>query len=215
MRRLPSPSTLILLATNLIPLAGVLFWGWDIFLLLILYWFETAIIGFWMAVRSLREPPDGKGRAAVGLAILFFTFHAGMFMTVHMIFLWALFAGAWRLRIHNAEDAVRQIIIGSGLWLPLLAMFVGRGVTTLLDLRRLQAWFAGEVATGAPPQETARRDSGIHAFYARIVTMHLSILAGAFLVQRLGSIAPLIILIALKTAIDLGFDFFSRRRQGA
>jgi len=201
-------SALILLATNLIPLAGVAFWSWDIFLLLILYWFETAIVGFWMAIRSLREPPDGKGRAAVAANILFFTAHGGLFMTVHMVFLWTLFSGTWPQRIHNPDDFVRLIVIGSGLWLPMIAMFIGRGVTTLLDMRRLQAWFTGE----AVPYETARRDSGIHAFYARIVTMHLTILTGAALAQKLGTIAPLIILIGLKIAIDLGFDFFSRRQ---
>ena len=49
--RLLHPSTLILLAANMLPLAGILFCGWDAFVLLMLYWMETAIIGFWMLVR--------------------------------------------------------------------------------------------------------------------------------------------------------------------
>lgn len=37
------PSTLILVAANLVPLLGIAFWMWDVFLLLSLYWMETAV----------------------------------------------------------------------------------------------------------------------------------------------------------------------------
>ena len=46
-----APSVLILVAANLLPIVGVVFWGWDAFVLLMLYWLETAVIGFWTIVR--------------------------------------------------------------------------------------------------------------------------------------------------------------------
>jgi hypothetical protein len=45
-RHLLRPSVLILVAANLVPLVGVIFWGWDAFVLLMLYWLETAVIAF-------------------------------------------------------------------------------------------------------------------------------------------------------------------------
>jgi hypothetical protein len=45
-RLLLRPSVLILVAANLVPLIGVIFWGWDAFVLLMLYWLETAVIAF-------------------------------------------------------------------------------------------------------------------------------------------------------------------------
>jgi hypothetical protein len=36
---------LALILANLVPLAGVLFWDWDIFNIVVLYWFENVIIG--------------------------------------------------------------------------------------------------------------------------------------------------------------------------
>jgi hypothetical protein len=214
MDRLLSLSALILVVTNLIPLAGVLYWNWDLFLLLILYWFDTAIIGFWMMVQALREPPAGVHRAAVGLGIVFITFHAGLFMTVHFIFLWSLFSGAWRTRVDGVDGFVSVVIVGTGLWIPIVAMFIGRGLVTLVDLRKAYAWVMSTttVEPDLPGDASSRRKVAIHAFYARIVVMHLTILGGAFLMQSVGSIAPLIILIALKTAIDLGFEGFSRMR---
>jgi hypothetical protein len=45
-RQVLRPSTLILLIANLFPLYGIAYWGWDAFVLLMLYWMETGIIAF-------------------------------------------------------------------------------------------------------------------------------------------------------------------------
>ena len=45
--RLCKPSSLPTIAVNAVPIIGILLWRWDAFLLLILYWMETAILGFW------------------------------------------------------------------------------------------------------------------------------------------------------------------------
>ena len=94
-RYLLYPSTLILIAANLVPLVGVLLWGWDAFVLLVLYWLETAVIAFWTIVRIAITPRNALGDikfqgsdkpgAPLGLA-LFFTLHAGIFMGVHFSF---------------------------------------------------------------------------------------------------------------------------------
>ena len=60
-RYLPQPSTLILIAANLVPLLGVFLWGWDAFVLLVLYWLETAVIAFWTIVRIATQPRDALG----------------------------------------------------------------------------------------------------------------------------------------------------------
>ncbi len=208
MLRVLAPSALLLIAANLVPLAGVLLWQWDLFLLLMLYWCETAVIGFWMAVGAMLRPPDGMHRAGVALLTAFFAVHAGGFMAGHFVFLWGLFSGPWRGELHGIGDFVRLVIFESGLWVPLTIMFAVRGVTTLFDVRR---WWSGADA-GAMPPHSARTgaDTGIYAFYARIVTMHVSIVFGAVLMQKIGTLAPLLILIALKITIDLGFDAYAR-----
>jgi hypothetical protein len=207
MGRFLFPSALILAAANIIPLVGVLYWRWDLFLLLFLYWTDTAIIGFWMIVQAFREPPGGMHRAGLGVSVVFLTFHAGMFMGVHFLFLWALFSGPWRERVHDGTGFLEAVILQTGLWVPIFVMFIGRGLVTLIDLRKAYSWATSTAMPPEPPASRAR--SPIHAFYARIVVMHLTILGGAFLAQAVGTIAPLIVMIALKTAIDLGFEGFA------
>jgi hypothetical protein len=40
------PSVFAIIAANQLPLLGVLFWGWSVFALLLLFWPENVIIGF-------------------------------------------------------------------------------------------------------------------------------------------------------------------------
>jgi hypothetical protein len=100
-----------------------------------------------------------------------------------------------------------KLVIDTGLWAPLLALFIARGLAFLYQTfgARLLAWLhrrepARPSHRPAPPADQA--GSALGRFYGRVVIMHLAILFGAFL-SMFGSIAPLIILILAKTAVDL------------
>lgn len=204
----------IMPCANLVPLAGLLWWGWDAFVLLSLYWLETLVVGFWTILRVATMshgsgPVTGRTIAgALGMAG-FFTVHAGIFMTVHMAFLWVLFAGPWTDRIHDARDFIRLIVIGSGLWIPLIALFAGQGALYVNDVVN-RFVFGRPTAAGAT-------DIGdiIGGFYKRIVLMHVAILGGAFIAQMIGRTAPLIVLVLLKTALELRFQIGRLRPQAA
>src|SRR5262245_33349344 len=81
---------------NLIPVIGVLFWGWSVFALVFLYWLENVVIG----VRTLasmvahaavtRTVESAVGAAGLGA---FFSFHYGMFCFVHGVFVVLMFGG--------------------------------------------------------------------------------------------------------------------------
>jgi hypothetical protein len=213
------PSTLILVAADLFPLAGVAFWHWDTFLLLMLYWMDTAIIAFWTmariatmrrdALKDFRISSGGKSTSSPWAVVPFFVAHSGMFMAVHFLFLWELFAGAWARKIHGPGDFVRQIIVDNRLWLPLAGLMLSRGVSFLFHVVRPetvqrieQALFRRPVrlAARAPPGSVGGE---IAALYARVVIMQLAIIIGAFLSGLLGTMAPFVIMIVLKTAADV------------
>ncbi|TKT71703.1 hypothetical protein YH63_009905 [Afipia massiliensis] len=198
----------LIVLSNLVPLLGILFWGWDTFVLLCLYCLETAAIGFWTIARVAtmsRDPGSVAGRSIAGTLALagFFTVHAGLFMTVHMLFIYTLFAGPWAGRIHDARDFISLIVIGKDLWIPLLALFVGQGAIFINDAVN-RFVFAKAPLTGA--------DTGaiMGGFYKRIVIMHLAIMGGAFIAQAIGTAAPLIVLVLLKVTIEIRFQIKAR-----
>ena len=205
------PSTLILFAANLVPLLGIAFWHWDAFLLLVLYWMETAIIGFWtmmMIAVAPHETIGPKARQTSRLFLIpFFIVHSGIFMGVHFLFLWTLFSGDWEPRVHNPVEFFDVIVIGAGLWVPLAALFISRGFSFLLTTagaHLLPAWLS------LAPQDSQAGDDNpfsekrlLGAFYSRIIVMHLTILVGGFFAVALGTTGALMFLVALKIAIDL------------
>jgi hypothetical protein len=200
--------TILLVAANALPLVGILLWGWDAFEILILYWCETAIIGFWTLVRlfALMVAPEnsastGWRRLLAPTAVsIFFILHSGIFMLVHFMFLWALFAGDWANKISGPQSFFSKLFVGAGLWVPLLALFVVRGLFTLYEMYRERN--TPPRRPGAPQAETPNTGSAIGGFYRRIIIMHFAIIAGGFLAM-LGSIVPLIALVVIKTVIDV------------
>jgi hypothetical protein len=203
-----SLSTLVLIVANLVPLAGVVFWGWDVFVLLILYWLETAVIGFWTMVRVIIMPRPSLNTAAAGIgatrpisgigAALFLTVHAGVFMTVHFLFLWSLFAGDWAERIHTPAEFVAELVLGTGLWLPLLILFLIRG------------WFALRPLILGAPDPDGDRDV-LTGLYTRVVVLQVAIIFGGWLtILTGGSIGTLILLVIGKTLVE----FYGFRLSG-
>ncbi len=81
------PSSVVLILTNLTPLVGILFWEWNIFFTVFLYWTESITIGFFTICKMLIV---GKKKKLT--TITFFLGHFGFFIGMHFIYLMALFS---------------------------------------------------------------------------------------------------------------------------
>jgi hypothetical protein len=218
---------LLLLAANLVPLVGVIMWGWDAFVLLMLYWLETAVIAFWTIVRIATMPAsaladlqiESKGSrpaSPLGMAA-FLTLHAGIFMGVHFLFLWVLFAGDWSHKIHGVRSFVDQMVIGTDLWVPLLVLFVVRGAFMLFDAVKPWLWRRLGLVERKPAEEQmlGPGESIIFALYIRIVVMQVTIIFGAWLAMLAGGAGALTFLILVKTAVDVSFQVLADRFHSA
>lgn len=188
-RLLPAPvrsSGAVLIASNLLPLYGVIAWEWPVFYLMALYWAENVLAGIFTLLRMFAASP----LAAIPMGA-FFCFHYGMFCVVHGVFVNELFNTA----DHNGDvfALVNALVTAPGL----------AGATLLLALSHGWSFVAHVVA--APPEA---RERNLHQImirpYGRMVVLHVAILAGGFAVTSLGRPeAALVVLIVLKIAIDL------------
>jgi hypothetical protein len=223
------PSSLVLIASNAVPLVGVFAWGWDAFLLLMLYWMESAIIAFWTIARIATLPPSAMGPLYVNgrptnspvAMTTFFVVFLGAFMGAHLLFLWVIFAGEWKQRIHGLSDFYGQIVVASGLWGVLLMLFVSRGVAFLFHALKPGFILAVErfvPIPGLPRPPPARPiDAGdiIGGVLGRIFLMQVAIILGAYVSLHFGSRAPLFVLVVLKTLIDVGLHAAAEVRPRA
>jgi hypothetical protein len=205
----------LLVVSNLVPLAGVLLWGWDLATIVALYWLENGVVGAFALAKigSAQgvEPAPGpviiNGRpvplgqlmnpmTARVVLMPFFAFHYGMFWLVHGVFVWFALPEIWaQMGAGTGSPSLSTI-----LWaLPILVL--SHGASFLFNW-----WWGGERRASTPSRE-------MQAPYGRVVVLHITIVLGAFAVAALGApIGALVIMVVLKTVADLGAHLAERER---
>jgi hypothetical protein len=189
-----APSAWVLVLANLVPFAGVLFWGWDAFALIALFWMENVVVGVFFALRMLcADPRDPALWAGKLFMIPFFGVHYGLFTAGHGVFVFDLLGGR-RYDVQGLwviEPALRAAA-DYGLWPP-VAVLVASHLFSF-------AWnylYRGEF-------RRAKLSELMSQPYKRVVVLHIAIIAGGFGAMALGSpVWALVVLLALKIGLDL------------
>jgi hypothetical protein len=194
-------SLLALVLVNLLPLLGVLFFHWDVAALVVLYWSENLVLGFYTLLKMLvKSPLGGLGSG------LFFLIHYGGFCAVHGLFIMALLVDGnvdpmpgdpWPLFLVFPQlllNVVRQVLdYAPPEWLFAFgALVISHGISFVVNFL-----LADE------REELSLRDL-MGAPYGRIVVLHVAIILGGFAVMALGEpVALLVVLVLLKLALDI------------
>lgn len=77
----------VLIVANMVPLLGVLFFDWSVFQLILLYWFETLIIGFYNIIKMF-----WVYKWVSIITVPLFSFHFGFFAVGHLFFILLAFS---------------------------------------------------------------------------------------------------------------------------
>ena len=226
-----------LIVANAIPLFGALFLGWNVWMILIVYWLENGIVGLFNILKILRAegPADptstwrmnGKPMAVVGRSAIagFFLIHYGMFWFVHGIFVLTLplFAGLGT----DLPDVVPLEPTGSPFGGGVFPFESGPGaemtsgfepgsvllaVVALAISHGVSYWF-NYLGRGEYRRATAAGQ--MFAPYGRLVVLHITIIVGGMAIAFTGApAAVLAILVVLKTLMDIGFHLAEHRDRG-
>lgn len=197
-----SLSSYALVLANLVPLAGVFLFDWDARLVLCLYWMENLIIGAFNLLKMLISGAYNREVSFLFLS-LFFIIHYGAFCSVHgsiLVDIIKLEASLTELEIPgvlalfgSGFQAVQIIYanFGSALWLPLIGLM----------LSHLVSFVEYFLLRGEMFKLTANKLMA--APYHQIIVMHVGLILGAGLMEKLGSpIWLLIIIVVFKIVID-------------
>jgi len=197
------PSVIALLLANLVPVFGVLFFHWEVFPLMFLFWSENVIVGAFNVLKMLCAAPENPLTwAGKFLFIPFFCLHYGMFTFVHGVFVVVLFGGGMK---PGADFPSPEIF-----WHTMQEYHLGWAVLGLAISRAI-SFATNYIGTGE--YRRASLPVLMQQPYGRIVVLHLTILGGGFLVMALHSpLMGLLLLVALKIVFDLRGHFAERKK---
>lgn len=182
---LVSLSALALVAANLVPVAGAVLLDWRLSDVMVLYWAESAVIGFF---NLLKIAVIGRWWAL--LAGPFFVGHFGGFMAVHFLFVYGIFVEGPQASTGGDLAEVGRMF--ADLWPALLALLASHGYS----------FFANFLGRGEYRRRTVKKQMAEP--YTRIVLMHVTLIFGGFVVLMLGDSAPVLLaVIASKVFFDL------------
>ena len=171
--RSPSvPSAVGLVVANVVPLAGVVWFGWDLFGVMWLYWAESGVIGAFALARILSTGDTAVWRALPSAA--FFAVHYGGFWLGHGVFIAMTFGPT------DPASTLDRLLV-----LALAAAPVG----TVVPLAASHgASFAFNYLGGGEWREATVGTEASRP-YGRVVLLHVVILAGGFTAEAAGRLA--------------------------
>lgn len=190
-----SPSVVLLVLANLLPLGGVLFFGWQVFPIMFLFWLENVVVGGFNVLKMLLAAGPGSHPGVKLFLIPFFIVHYGIFTLVHGAFVFAMFGSDWRGGGGGPVpgfDRMQDLVTQQHLVWAVLGLGVSHGFSFATNYL-----FNGAYRTAVAPVLMMQP-------YGRIVVLHLAILGGGFLVMLMGKpVAGLGLLIILKIGLDV------------
>jgi hypothetical protein len=218
-----SSQGLAVLAGNLIPLVGVLFFRWDAFYVVAIYWFENVIVGAFSILKILLASGSLESTASE-LASRFlphvfpeltrmampktrhssFAIHGGKVLMVPFFLVhygvFTIVHGVFVVALLGPQGIRAGMTLG-----PLLGVVTtAAGVVAAVSLAAEHGYlFFTQYVRGGEYRRTAPALQ-MGAPYPRIIVLHLALLVGGFGAVTTGARAPIVVLLVLlKVGLEL------------
>ncbi len=214
-------SLVSLLIANMLPILFAVVFGWDVSSVVIFYWIENLVIGFWSIWRIIMANSSAMPIALRGgkfFMVPFFVLHYYGFCLGHGIFIGVIFSGFLNaeqsgygsLGVGNLFRIFGELFGDFGTvasWsfvVAIAGIFFSHGISYFRNYIG-----NGQFRRSLPMQEMFRP-------YGRIVLLHVCILIGGILVGLLGAPIFLVLLLMLgKTLIDAAAHVASHHKESS
>lgn len=181
-------SSIILISSNLVPLVGIKFYGWNAFNILLLYWLEGLILGIFTIIKIVRSEKQGDA-----LVVQVNNQTRKLTAKREIIKTYLLFLGTFGF-LHGL---VIFLVFRKGpiLWQPVLIALA------TLTISHVLSYFINYLGSQEYKQYSPRQL--VDGSMMRLVVMHFVVWAGAFFFGGKPT-SGVVILVILKILIDLG-----------
>ncbi|MCX7641742.1 MAG: DUF6498-containing protein [Elusimicrobiales bacterium] len=187
-----NPSIIFLILSNVFPLYMIYKLEWKLSDIIILYWAESGIIGFFTILKIIFSKSNGILSYIFKILFsLFFIFHFGGFMIIHALFLSLFFLGGFTKSLYIFDIFIAKI---DSLLLGFFFLFISHMFSFLWNF-----FIKNE-------KEKTEFLKQMISPYDRILVMHVTILVGGFLISITHTNKTfLIIFVIMKILVDLKY----------
>lgn len=214
----------VLIVTNLVPLAGVVFWGWSTGEIILLYWVENIVVGLVnipkimacqgnITGKAFEPPPNGEPTTSLGRSArdAINTGEANEPAVDPSMAAWAGFMNIPLAAFFTVHYGIFTLVHGVFVATLFLGgnfnfdFFFGLSIAGLAA-HHIFDFFWKFIGNG----DFRKRgpDTQMFSPYGRIVVLHISILFGGFLIMGLGNpIFALVLFVLLKIGFEVGLLF--------
>jgi hypothetical protein len=193
-------ATLIVLA-NLVPLAGVLLFEWDVFKVLALFWLENVFIGLFGVIKLTLSGAYREYREGILVPPVFLA-HYGGFMMVH---------GMVILIMYGSQFEHPELVEPFHFYLGRFMLEFSWIAAAALFFSHLWSFMTNFLGTRERDRLTV---SGAMALpYRRMLLTHVALLVGAwFLLEQGQPYVGIALLVTMKIVLDVIFHVNEHRR---
>jgi hypothetical protein len=215
------PTVLVEFLFGISPLAAIAYWGWDLFLVLMLHLLALAVSAGFFVLRTAMLSNAALGyfetanrntpRFIFRLVLTGFAFFA---LAVPIVLFAALLlqvvGGSWHRSVHSLGDFWRLVVVAPGLVWPLAFVSAWEAISFVADVLLPLLPFKHRLQAPTRPinPEYAHHSRELQAYLfvrawvvLRMVVMVFGVGLGLLFAPFAGTIAVVIILVALKTTI--------------
>jgi len=193
------PSSLSLILVNLVPIFGVVFWSWDAFSVIFLYWSETAIIGFFnvLKIKKISKKP-------LSPYLVFFIVQYILFLFVYLFLITQIF----KPNLESSTEYLEALgIVFKYLYTLLISflfIFISHGLSFQYNFINKKEFLHAD------------ERKQILAPYKRIFVMHILILLAGHGIVYYGqdkTFSAVIWLVLIKIVLDLIFHTIEHNKK--
>ncbi|AQT67190.1 hypothetical protein STSP2_00333 [Anaerohalosphaera lusitana] len=202
-------SIIVLIFANLVPLYGLFFLGWQAINILLIYWLEAFIVGFYNLLKlTTARCDDSTEHLRKLLDVPAFAMHFSIYCAVVGFIVFKEFSGYQPPPPENLDVPTYFSLVGIGndFWTHIKSLFTpGIAVAAVIMFISHGVSFTQQLADR--PLYSGRSLTALtFKPYLRVVPIHIVAAAGVAITQATGSTAAIILTLVLaKTAIDLAF----------
>jgi hypothetical protein len=216
-RTLLHPSVLLEFAFGTIPVLGIAFWHWDIFLVVMVHLLGMAILGAFLALRAATLPKAALGyfqqkmrpwrvRALLAACVVG---AIGLPLLLFVAIVVEQFGGKAYGHLRSPVEFWRVVVVATGAWVPLGMVAVPAAVGYLVDMLAphlpLLAQHLPPRRIGAPWRHLAPELQDFLLVRAHVVLQMIvttfGVVAGFVFSGGFGVVVVALALVALKTAV--------------